>query len=486
MNDSVTTNETPVSADTASNGGTAAQAAAPLRKLLRAKMAAVLQSHPKLLSTQAAKVRASKAAERRHKQFLELPLTATEDENKVREYLATSNDCYFAYCADVEAERQAKETLDEAQVDWYRATKELSEACTNAGGNGALVDDDVYLAALHLLVKAPVPKELPNGAPALVAAVELEVTAEQLALLDKLALAAYSAAKVSALAFKTGPLIEAAFQGVRVTRDPDTKEPVRPTEEEIQRYLRELELAVESRQNAHWELERLLAVRQTLIDEVTAGTRVLTDEIGKVNAIPNGDTSVKVKTALATAKQVSKMLTRALSVVSANQPEHAGELCLLRKPVASRRETRQVDELRKMIRQLAIIMAHLNESVTAIKAARSVGAVEVTLTGVAAACTTWLECLAWRVRKDEEQQVADRKNESRNSKIELLTEAVDRYERDRKDAAKELRRYIVSLMPPEDRPPCDELRKVLNMGAHMTTPERDHGASRRTGDFPVY
>lgn len=494
MNDS---NETPISADAANTEDTAAKAAT-LRKLLRAKITAVLQLWPRVTSARGAYNRASEEYNRRWKIFQGVHLPPTEDESRVRQYLAASQDAYRAFHASSVVCVDARNVQNELEIDWYNATLQLSQAVDQAKELAELANDDVYLAARHLCRLAPVPDEAPSGWTAEPPpkakqkstddekddekGEERELNDTEKAQLSSLTDAVLAAAKVVAHSLKVGPAVVDKIGKVRSRNSEHVTPPKRPTEEEVQRYLRQVELRCETRQIDHWELDDLLNQKQKLLECLTTVSQALDTVVEQLPSKDDATIAFELKTMLNVASVVAALIPKAQYCFGDDY--NKDWLFTERKPKMTPRETRQRDELRKMMRQMAIAMASLNEATAALNIASRVPLIQFTLVG-AGNCASWQEALEWRQREHERQEDIKRQNEQRDSKIELLKEAKERYERDQKDASKDLRRYMLTILPSEPEIPSDEMRNIINAVAYMTTPSRDSG-DHRTGDYPVY
>lgn len=491
MNDS---NETPISTDAAGSAEMAAKAASG-RKLLRSKMSAVLQAWPKVLSARGVNQGAQAESTSRWKIFQGVHLPPTEDENRVRDYLAKSQARFLEWYEAGVAHSQSQAVLKAAEIAWYSATVELSDAVTQAIEVSELAQDDIFLAAQRMQKLAPVADEAPAGWSAEAPPKEKEeaededddskkreLTEPEKAQLAALAEAVLEAARAAAVGFKVGPQVVDGIAKVRNTAHSTVQEPTRPTEEEIQRYLRQLEMHCDNRQNAHWELNRLLDEKAAILTRLTEASSKLDEQVKAAPSKSAADTPIEFKTILHVAAIVAGLVTK--SYGGFGEDYNRKWLFAQKKPKMSGRETRQRDELRKMMKQMALAMANLNEASASLNVASRVTLLEFQFEGAHRAAS-WQEALEWRERMDKDQALVAQRNEQRNSKIELLKEAVERYTRDKKDAGKDLRRYMLTILPTEPEIPADELRHVLNAVAIMTTPRRDDG-DYRTGDYPVY
>jgi hypothetical protein len=163
----------------------------------------------------------------------------------------------------------------------------------------------------------------------------------------------------------------------------------------------------------------------------------------------------------------------------------AGKLEKSQRKTPTARETRQIAELRDLMRQVAFVRGSLNEATVTLSGAKVGRDRAFTLSGVAEA-RTWQECLDWRQRKAAEQLTTERVNLTRKTKVELLTELVAQHERDAVAAATTLYRYVMAIKPPDERPPSDQFKAVINAAAWICNPEANGHNRSRPGDFPIY
>jgi len=456
-------------------------AAADLRKLLRTKMAALLQSRSRY--SKGAHERAEATSRQTLAEFRALAMPATEDPAALRDYLSALEERYRQHMKSMDAVDEANLAFARAEYAWQKSCSELSVAVTQAGACEELAKDDVYLAARHMNTRlAPPPKsmrEKPTEPPL----EQAELTDAEKAQVAALKESTFAAVQEAAQALKLGPAVLSAVKAVKATVCPDTEPPVRPTEEEIQRYLRQTETAVINRQRAHHALPALLSARTSTLGQLEASQNHLSAAIDLVKAIARASRRAESAPALAAAGLLLQILHTAHNGLGDGY--NADHLEKTQRKTTSRRETRQINEMRDMMRQLAFFRGSLNEAKVTLNVAKAGRDRTVELCGVAEA-KTWQACLDWHSQKATEQRTSERVNLSRKTKVELLTELVAQHERDAAAAATALYRYVMAIKPPDERPPSDEFKVVVNTAAWLCNPEANGHNRSRPGDFPIY
>lgn len=358
----------------------------------------------------------------------------------------------------------------------------LRTAAESAGSIPQLESSDLLLAAVDLSERISCGEDVAE--PAKQTPLD-ELTVEQLTALNSMRKAAREAAFPMARALKLTDMVTKAVAALRKVNDIEIVPPVRPTEEEIQRYLRQLEQTKSERLVAHQTLLPMLTARDHLLEELTSSEIALATERQVIAALlEDGKIGIEVQSHKDMADKIAShydfirdQLTR-----SGLKPD---SLDGLRKVAQSKTEVRRIAEVRKHLRNLAIALAHFNEA----NASREVvnnspEAGTVNLRDVASTCRSWQETVDWRSRKAEQQAVNDRLDRSRRARLDLLQKSAAKYLRDVGDAEDTLSRYLNLIVPPAERPDCDELRMLRRAALHAVsdavaikpqkaTPDRD-------------
>ncbi|HEY9787166.1 MAG TPA: hypothetical protein V6D17_17385 [Candidatus Obscuribacterales bacterium] len=457
--------------------------ASDLRKLLRAKMSRVLETSHQLIQLQGAKDRSRANVQQAYAECKAVILPASEDEARVKDFLLTAEERQSHYMRALEADNEADRALSLAQYDWQTARLELRAAIQEASSHELLKEDEVLAAANYMSSwQALVPRDL--MAQPQVATQEVPVlTDEQLATIEKLRQATFKAAMQVARALKEGPTIVAAATEVSDSNWISVKPPVRPTEEEVQRYLRQAEAATVRRMNAHKQLLSLVPLRAAILKDLNAAKEILNAAVAGASPFARTPRRPECTPAFEVALVVLSLCATAENAMG-SEPDTRWLDKADRAAVTSR-EKRQIEELRKLMRQLAIARATLNESATTLIVAKVHKDVEFKLSGIARA-SNWQECLAWHAEQQKRKESIAQNNLAQRTKIELLAELVKQHERDHSEAATALYRYIVAIMPAKERPPANELRALMNAAAWMCKPNPRDDEPRREGDYPIY
>lgn len=453
-----------------------------LRRKLRAKMTAVLQCHKRWTAADASAKRAKEASDQATTAVTQMTLPATDDFNVVRDFLAERERVRAHWVDLYNAHISAFEVLQETLEAWHEVTTALAQTIAEAAECAELSTDDVLIAAQHLSQKAPpavAPQPLSSTA---IPTVILDPEQDRLwqELKDKV----HAAALVVASAKLVHDDFTSTSSQVSRLYTPNVSEPVRPTEEEILRFLRGVEEAVTNRLKAHQHMAAVLEEREHRRDAIRqAQAELAAARDALVSVLPNAENVLPTGHTLSHARHLQ---SAADALWTALGEQFRWNVDSVRIPNATPRETRQLAEVRKLMRQAAIALANYNEANAAKRAAEAVAQESVSWDD-ALANTSWEDCLHWDDQKVADKEVVDRKNHARQTKIDLLVEQVTRYFRDVTDAKTALRRYHISITPHKsETPPCDELRAMINGASWIATPDRDRDETWKEGDYPVY
>ncbi|MGH7486727.1 MAG: hypothetical protein ACREMY_14170, partial [bacterium] len=255
-----------------------------------------------------------------------------------------------------------------------------------------------------------------------------------------------TARKVGAI-LKEAPAAVAALEAVSGVACPDVRKPVRPTDEEVQRYLRALEKFMLARQTTHREAARAMGFMTESQQTVAATLNQLAD---LVRAMKGEAGSAGFSALIATAERLTEATADA-STILGNAPKYnVDELDVVERTKPERREARSIEQLRKLMLAVGYAFGRLNEAQTAFNATNKIAAQKVELDGVLAAASTWQECLEWRKQKGRDMEAADKANEGKAAKLELLTQSVETYQQQERDGMRDLYRLVVTTMPGKD------------------------------------
>lgn len=461
-------------------------AAADLRKRVRAKMAAVLQATQGLKEADASKQVLDKASRAALQQFKMLAVPATEDDQVVRDYLTECNKRYRAFC-------EARAALDRALAAYFDAKRiaqtspyELEEVVALAEACEGLAHDESVKAARYLVdrlkPRSGRPPESPSSASGAHQDSQAAMPNDERKKLDAaLSDATFAAARNLARCWHLAPVLSAAVDELDKTAKPSVNQPVRPTEEEVQRYLRQSEDATSARLRAHRAASGILPVRAALLLALKESQDVLVQLLKTFDKTSDAAYNHESAAALATARLISKSWQEDGDKLSpgfwADYP-----LDKINKATASSRETRQLAELRALMRTLAYAIAHRNEARKTLNALVPAADKFISSRSLET-CQTWADCLALQEDDRNDAERVKLEHKSYLEKRDLLRELLVQYQAEIDDARKALRRYVIVIKPPQQRPPCDELRVLMNAAAWMC--DEDNGGTGE-GSFPIY
>ncbi|MBX9939902.1 MAG: hypothetical protein K2Y32_11650 [Candidatus Obscuribacterales bacterium] len=267
--------------------------------------------------------------------------------------------------------------------------------------------------------------------------------------------------------------------------------PVRPIEEEVQRYLSELEARVKWRRSLHAKIYPLCKERlecKAALDEsqrklqTTLADEQFQEPAMSENgafALVHGVKSIKQHLMPNMRKELGVLESYFYTGVGADNPEHFDSFS---RATATAVEKDQIDFLRKQFREVAFAMGHRNEAQSAYNAHPDreivVSCREVTGVEDFAGLLVWHESYLARSQK------AELENHQNRTKAQLLKDTIEHWEEKTKEEMVKLYKGICAMLPREiaSAPkPCDELRDLINTGAYIAKP-LDGGEA----NYPVY
>ncbi|MBS2010438.1 MAG: hypothetical protein JST01_25535 [Cyanobacteria bacterium SZAS TMP-1] len=261
----------------------------------------------------------------------------------------------------------------------------------------------------------------------------------------------------------------------------DVIEPTRPTEEEVQRYLAQLEARTKARQKAHREGHKAFAAQTAMLNELNKAQESLTALFAQFNEIANP--APQLAAVVATTRVVQEAAKVAIYHLNrACDYDHSfkARLDTTVNPHPSKAELKQIETLRIGLREVGYSLGRLNEALASQRATKSKKAVTVERTGVGgtaslAGAQAWLEEIKARTKE------AGKLNHSREVKLELLEESVKAFKEEVLNNKTALHRLVITTLPKRNQKPCDELRALLNAAAWMY-----ESLDEREGGFPLY
>lgn len=453
---------------------TAPPGAAAARKKLRARMAAVMTAHEALQSASTLAALAEKTLKQALERWNARTDLHSDTDHELRQWLADAESRYLQWWHANRDNKTAGVAVGECRQQWWKECNALREELVQAGKLEDLRHDDVYLAASYMSSKlAPVHQQ-----PA--AAGELPVAAsdpndEQRTRLQHLREAMLVAAGQLVRDDAHKVLFRAAVDRVSETRFLCVEQPVRPIEEEIHRFLSQLEAAASARQKAHQQVHQLGPLSEPIAADATGAFAAMMQARTNV-----ADLARNMSAAAALCIIVDKLDAARQVVVEKLKSDaerlrhYVSKLDSEVKPAATGWEKQRIDFLRQQMKSFAVALAKRNESREAFKQADRSPTSHVTRRGLVINAKIWPDCLAWHAARDSEHIAARNANKSREVKIQLLHEAFLQHRQEVSDQRLALYGFLVSIIPaPEIPQPCDELRMLINAAAWMYDLDHD-------------
>jgi hypothetical protein len=471
---------------------------AAIVKLVRAQMAQVLRTRPPMLERQAAKKAAKVAYDERDAAYKAIKLPSTAEDRAVTEFVARQQSLQLQYRQAATAFIAATAAESAAELEHKRAACRLQVMVAEA----VLVlpdiaADDSIKAAQYIIqqalpavssenvariLAAPIPESEPAAATSQADSVTATLSAEQARQMGEIEQATLALAKAGAAAVELAATVSAAIGAYNDTRQPTSfKRPVRPTEEEVQRYLTQMETFMRRRQTARQELTRHLTARDAAKKAIEQGSENLRQAMAQVQ----GTTCLE----LAVVQECASAVLGKAEIASQGmcdwfeRPKGIDDVSY---PDASRRDTRGIKAMNKQMREVAVCFGKLNEAETSLAFANKTTVTSARNSGIAA-CHTFDECAQWSAETRQAQAKAERDRVALQTKIELLHAEVEAHTTEVAESVRDLYRLVVCTKPSESAAlPCDELRALLNAAAWMVRKEGRDEAHDREGDYPLY
>ncbi|MBS1996921.1 MAG: hypothetical protein JSS86_11445 [Cyanobacteria bacterium SZAS LIN-2] len=408
-------------------------------------------------------------------------IPTTDDTNVLSQVFAASEERYqqamVAERTQVEAE-WAEYKARIALAELVTGFKEILEAIKTT--RTELAQSVVMQAAAHLvepIEKAAKPR--PSSSNPTEPLPYAEVDGD---LCDKLAAGNLALSALVAQAWTLVAPTTAAKADVELCRNcSDIVEPTRPTEEEVQRYLAQLESRTKARQKAHRVGHKAFAAQTAMLNALTQSQESLAALYTQYSQIayPAPQSAAVAATTLVVL-EAFKGAHYHLSRACDYDHSFKARLDTSENPHPSKAELKQIETLRIGLREVGYSLGRLNEALASQRATKSKKAVTVERTGVGgtaslAGAQAWLEEVKARTKE------AGKQNHSREVKLELLEESVKAFKEEVLNNKTALHRLVITTVPKRNQKPCDELRALLNAAAWMY-----ESLGEREGGFPLY
>ncbi|HNG19148.1 MAG TPA: hypothetical protein PLI59_08220 [Candidatus Obscuribacter sp.] len=373
----------------------------------------------------------------------------------------------------------AAETDLRLQVEVLQATL---EAATTAGLQGELLAAAGHLVQLGQAYQSLLNSNEPPLPPPSLEAVDSLAKADQDALqariqelreaiVDQLCLYL----EATNLHARLEPLAWKKYRGSGIHQ---VATPVRPIEEEVQRYLGELETRVKWRRALHGEIYPLFQERLRLKSAMAAAhaktNEILQDPYFKDAAMAVNGAYGAVQGLKAILRHLMPNKRREEQVLESSSYEetdadHPEKLDSFSRVTPTKTEKDQIEFLRKQSRALAYARAHLNEAVFAQSKHRS-REVKATVADITTAAN-FAELQAWHETFLNEEKTAALQNHQNTTRSLLLKSTVEHWEDKTRDEMVTLYKELCAMLPrkiDKDPKPCDELRDLINVAAYLT------------------
>jgi hypothetical protein len=298
------------------------------------------------------------------------------------------------------------------------------------------------------------------------------------ALIDIMHKAATHSVEADRLAQKLGALGPTL---TKVEGANDVLEPVRPTEEEVQRYMMQLEQRMRQRMAAHIEVKPLLEQRQDLVDRLTQLETAIDFNIGK---IPSGKHSAKLAAVVTICSSVAEELNRVIRRLRNSNfwdKKKADSLKTTSQPTATAYDTTTIPLIKEVIKAHAFSLGRRNEARASERATVVQAKAIATVDGIVS-CKSVKQALAWQAQHEAEVLAAAKKNYSREVKLELLVESVRAFSEEVSASETSVHRQTVSLLPGRGVVPCDELRALFNAASWLYEGNDSYDEAR----YPIF
>ena len=409
-------------------------------------------------------------------------LPDTQDRSLIERFVQTAQSSYLVWLDAHRAAEGHKRNLRAAEAELGKAREAFKTAYQTALKDQALKDSNVLKAASHMH------QLLEHQYSQLEKDVKEEEQTAELQPQDEEALAKLQAAAVDFILTEANirarhevlkPLVGEVYAGTRLNA---VALPVRPLEEEIVRYLSNLENNLQRFQELCRKVHPLLKERLTLVGSFEAWKKAWDDAL----AVATDDANPS--------KLALHPYVRALRYIVAKVCEDSSKdefrgyyfyekefatspdtLEIHDRAKSTAVERDQIDYLRKQMRVVAFAVAHREEATANLK---NFTAVETTVVprGVTER-TSWQDCLAWFEELRVKRDAADLENLSNSTKGELLKSSVEHWTAKAIDEMTTLYKSFQAMIPRRGPTPSNELRKLLDQAAHMCKPlekPKDH------------
>jgi hypothetical protein len=451
---------------------------------LTAAMNAVLKAvkpMDALIKAQAQSIARRNALYETFKPLCELPNTM--ERSLIERFVMTAEVSYLAWLEAYEATEGHKRNLLKAEQELQATQKTLKEAIEAARKITELKGDATLVAAGYMLDLLDSRRSQVEGGKAGDARIAAEVSEEAEIPLAKLRAAAVDFLLTEALIHAKHavlkPIVDEIYTGANLA---SVALPVRPLEEEIVRYLSNLENNLQRQQESNRKGHPLLKERLTLVAQYDAWRQAWDAAVKEAEADDNPHKAALLPHIWAL-RRIIELVVEKSDKYNFNGHHFYDKGCCKNpdsleihdRPRSTAVENDQIDYLRKQMRVVAFAVAHREEATFTLKKFDG-SEVTVTPSGVQNA-GNWSECLAWYEDLRLQREAAELETLSRSTKVDLLKKTVEHFTDKAKDEMVTLYKSFNAMIPRNGPTPANELRKLLDQAAWICKPlekEKDY------------
>lgn len=409
--------------------------------------------------------------------FKPLAVMPKKDERSlVERHVLTAESAYLAWLEAYEATEGHKRRLKHAEEEVSKAEAALKEAVKAVAGLDELKGDKTLASAQYMLRllggrRSQIEGEVRNERKHVELTEEGEIPLAKLrsAAIDYIITEVIVRDRHAALE----PLVTDVYLGARLNRVPL---PVRPLEEEIVRYLSNLENNLQRQQEMNRRAHPLLKERLTLVSQYEQWDQAWNDALAAAESDDNPHKQALVPYVWALKKIIEIVREKSSKRDFAEDTDYTHKdfcrnpetLEIHDRPKSTRVEQDQIDYLRKQMRVVAFAVAHREEAEFTLKNFNG-NEVKVTPSGVGNVAN-WSECLAWYEDLRKQRDAAELESLSRSTKVDLLKRNVEHYGEQATDEMKTLYKSFKAMIPHNGPKPSNELRKLLDQAEWMCKP----------------
>lgn len=406
-------------------------------------------------------------------------LPETTERTLIERFVMTAEAAYLVWLEAYESTEDQKRLLLAAQEELLAAKIMLNEAIAFSNKMPELEGDKTLESAVYMLTLLERRRVHVEGKAAserkpeaLTEDSEIALTKLRAAAIDFLLTEAVVCAKHAVL----DPLADEVYSLPNLGNVPL---PVRPLEEEIVRYLSNLENNLQRQQELNRRAHPLLKERLGLIAQYEAWDKAWADAVTEAEGSEHKNALLPLIWAF---KEIIKQVReKSQKRLFKDHYQYKGfaqdpdQLIIHDRPTSTRVEKDQIDYLRTQFRVVAFAVAHREEATFTLKQTNG-NEVKVTPSGVGNVAN-WAEALAWFEELRKERDAAELETLSRTTKVDLLKKNVEHYTDKVKDELTTLYKSFQAMIPRNGPMPSNELRKLLDMAAWICKPlekTRDH------------